>query len=174
MRTLAPEILIPEDALARRVREMAEEITRDTPEDAEIAALVVLKGAFVFAADLLRRIPRRVRIGFLETHKVPSRPGAADFAFTHPFRIEGSDLLLIEDILDTGVTLSHLLSRLRARRPARLRTAILLDKKPRRTVNVDVDYVGFEIPDKWVVGYGLDDDETYRNLPYIGYVEEAS
>jgi hypoxanthine phosphoribosyltransferase len=170
VRSLAPEILIPAERIEARVAELAAEITAATPEDGEIAALIVLKGAFVFAADLLRAIPRRVRVGFLETHRDPTRPGLADFVFTYPFPVEGADLLLIEDILDSGHTLRHLQSRMAARRPARLRTAILLDKKPRREVDVAVDHVGFDIPDLWVVGYGLDDGERYRNLRHIGYV----
>ena len=170
-RRLAPEILITKQAIAQRVRELGQAIAEQTPEKGEIAALIVLKGAFVFAADLLREIPRRTRIGFLETHKDPERPEATDFVFTHPFSVEGADLLIIEDILDTGVTLTRLQERLRSRRPQRIRTVILLDKTSRRTVDVDVDHIGFEIPDKWVVGYGLDDEEAYRNMPDIGYVE---
>ncbi|MBP7146699.1 MAG: hypoxanthine phosphoribosyltransferase [Acidobacteria bacterium] len=172
MRPLAPEILYPADTIQRRVTELARRITADTPAGGEIAALVVLKGAFIFGADLLRQVDRPTRVGFLESHKDPQRPGQADLVFTHPFAIEGSDLLVIEDILDTGQTMKHLLSRLWARRPARLRVAVLLDKKPRRQVEVAIDYAGFEIPDVWVVGYGLDDDERYRNLPHIGYVVE--
>ncbi len=173
MRPLAPEVLIPAERLQARVADMAREIAADTPDDGEIAALVVLKGAFVFAADLLRGIPRRTRVGFLETHRNPTRPALADFVFTYPFPVEGADLLVIEDILDTGCTLRHLQSRMLARRPARLRTVVLLDKKPRRAVEVKVDYTGFEIPDLWVVGYGLDDGENYRNLCEIRYVREA-
>ncbi len=172
MRRLAPEVLIPADRIRNRVEELAAEITAATPDDGEIAALIVLKGAFVFAADLLRAVPRRVRVGFLETHRDPQRPGLADFVFTYPFPIEGADLLLVEDILDTGHTLRHLQNRMRARRPARLRTAVLLDKKPRREIEVPVDYTGFDIPDLWVVGYGLDDGERYRNLSDIRYVRD--
>ena len=172
MRELASEVLIPAETIRARVHELARRITDDTPADAELAALIVLKGAFVFAADLLRAIPRRCRVGFLETHRDPSRPGLADFVFTYPFPVEGADLLLIEDILDSGYTLRHLQSRMLARRPARLRTAVLLDKKPRRQVNVPVEYAGFEIPDLWVVGYGLDDGENYRNLSEIRYVRD--
>ena len=170
-RRLAPEILITKQAIARRVEELGRAIAEQTPEEGEIAALIVLKGAFVFAADLLREIPRRTRIGFLETHKDPERPDSTDFVFTHPFSVEGADLLIIEDILDTGVTLTRLQERLRSRRPQRIRTAVLLDKSCRRTVEVEVDYIGFEIPDKWVVGYGLDEEEAFRNMPQIGYVE---
>lgn len=170
MRALAPEILIPKERLQARVAELARQITEDTKENEELAALIVLKGAFVFAADLLRAIPRRVRIGFLETHRNPTRPNLADFVFTYPFPVEGADLLVIEDILDSGYTLRHLQSRMLARRPARLRTVVLLDKKPRRAVEVQINYMGFEIPDLWVVGYGLDDGENYRNLCEIRYV----
>lgn len=172
MKGLAPEVLITEEQLRARIDDLAREIAGATPADGEIAALIVLKGAFVFAADLVRAIPRRMRIGFLETHKDPTRPGLADFVFTYPFPIEGADLLVIEDILDTGHTLRHLQRRMLARRPARLRTAVLLDKKPRREVEVPVDYVGFEIPDRWVVGYGLDDGERYRNLKDIRYIRD--
>jgi hypoxanthine phosphoribosyltransferase len=171
-RPLADEVLIPADTLQRRVRELARAIEEDTPPGQEIAALVVLKGAYVFAADLLREIDRPVRVGFLEIHKDPEG-GEVDFIFTHPFRIEGADLLVVEDILDTGITLSGLLTRMRARRPSRLRTVVLLDKTARREISCPVEYSGFPIPDRWVVGYGLDDRERYRNLPYIGYIEES-
>ncbi|GAB4374617.1 MAG: hypoxanthine phosphoribosyltransferase [Acidobacteriota bacterium] len=172
MRRLADEILIPAEAIASRVVELAREIERETPPDGEIAALIVLKGAFVFGADLLRAIRRPTRVGFLEIHRQSDDGGEVEFVFTHPFPIEGRDVLVIEDILDTGVTMNALLDRLRARRPARLRTAVLLDKRSRRQVECPVEHVGFEIPDRWVVGYGLDDDELYRNLPGIGWVVE--
>jgi len=171
-RKLAPEILYSAEEIERRVQELGRAIAEQTPEHGEIAALIVLKGAFVFGADLLRAIDRKTRVGFLETHKDPDDPGATDFVFTHPFPIQGADLLIIEDILDTGITLTRLQERMASRRPARIRTAVLLDKVPRREVETRVEYRGFEIPDKWVVGYGLDDGETYRNLPYIGFVEE--
>ncbi len=172
MRPLASEILIPEQRIAERVRELALEIERDTPPDGEIAALIVLKGAFVFGADLLRALRRPTRVGFLEIHRQGDHEREVEFIFTHPFPIEDRDVLVVEDILDTGVTMTALLERLRARRPARVRTAVLLDKRCRREIDCPVEYVGFEIPDRWVVGYGLDDDERYRNLPAIGYVED--
>jgi hypoxanthine phosphoribosyltransferase len=171
-RKLSTEALITADRIRVRVAELARGIAADTPEDADLAALIVLKGAFIFGADLLRAIPRRVRVGFLETHRDPQRPGLADFVFTYPFPVEGADLLVIEDILDSGHTLRHLQSRMAARRPRRLRTAVLLDKKPRREVDVPVEYIGFEIPDRWVVGYGLDDGEYYRNLNDIRFMRD--
>ena len=173
MKRLSPEILIPADRILARVKELAEAIAKDTPEDGEIAALIVLKGAFVFGADLVRAIPRRTRIGFLESHKDPLKKGLADFDFTHPFPIQGADLLVIEDILDSGWTMNHMFARLRARRPQRLRSVVLLDKKPRREVEVPIDYVGFEVPDVWVVGYGLDDGEAFRNLPDIRFTVDG-
>ena len=172
MRRLSPEILIPAEKIRARVLELAEEISRDTPEDGEIAVLIVLKGAFVFGADLVRAIPRRTRIGFLESHKDPHKRGMADFVFTHPFPIEGADLLVVEDILDSGWTMDHMFARLRARRPKRLRSVVLLDKAPRREVQVPIDFVGFAIPDVWVVGYGLDDGEAFRNLPDVRFTVE--
>lgn len=170
MRPLAGEILISAEAIAARVRAMARDIDASTPQDGEIAALVVLKGAFIFAADLLRAIERPTRVGFLEIHKDPEGSREADFVFTHPFPIEGRDVLIIEDILDSGITLTALQGHMRARKPARLRTAVLLDKTVRRVVPCPVEFVGFEIPDRWVVGYGLDDEGYYRNLPAIGYI----
>lgn len=172
MNRLSPEILISQEKIAARVGELARKIEEQTPPDGQIAALVVLKGAFIFASDLIRQIRRPLRVGFLEIHKDPDGSGDVDFIFTHPFAIQGADLLVIEDILDTGITLSALLARLKARRPERVRTAVLLDKTSRREVPCPVEYVGFEIPDRWVVGYGLDDRELYRNLPGIGYVED--
>lgn len=172
-RVLSDETLVSAGDISRRIAEMARQIADDTPADADLAALIVLKGAFVFGADLLRAIPRKLRVGFLETHRDPQRPGLADFVFTYPFPIEGADLLVIEDILDSGHTLKHLQSRLAARRPRRLRTAVLLDKKPRREVEVPVEYIGFDIPDEWVVGYGLDDGEYYRNLSDMRYIRDG-
>lgn len=171
MRPLASEILITGEEIREKVSELGRAIAADTPVHGEIAALVILKGAFVFAADLLREIPRRTRVGFMETHKDPHRPALTNFQFTHAFSIENSDLLVIEDILDSGVTMNRLLARLAARRPKRIRTVVLFDKVSQRTEEVQVEYRGFEIPNKWVVGYGLDDDEAYRNLDYLGYVE---
>ncbi|MFN7965907.1 MAG: hypoxanthine phosphoribosyltransferase [Acidobacteriota bacterium] len=170
-RPLSPEVLLSSERIKRRIAELAKEIAATVPAETELAVLVILKGAFVFAADLVRELPCRTRIGFMEIHKDPERPGRADFVFTHPFPMEGADVLVVEDILDTGHTLDHLLSRLNARRPQRLRTVVLLDKKPRREVPVLPEFIGFEVPDKWVVGYGLDDDENYRNLPFVGFVE---
>lgn len=172
MRQLSEDILITRNQIQTRVEELAAQIAADTPPDGEIAALIVLKGAFVFASDLLRALPRRMRVGFLETHRDPDRPGLADFVFTYPFSVEGADLLVIEDILDTGHTLRHLQNLMRSRRPSRLRTAVLLDKTSRREVEVPVDYTGFPIPNLWVVGYGLDDNERFRNLPDVRYIVE--
>lgn len=172
IRPLATETLITASQIERRVGELAAEIGETVPSGGELAVLVILKGAFIFAADLVRSLPCRTRLGFMEIHKDPERPGRADFVFTHPFPMEGADVLVVEDILDTGHTLDHLLARLRSRRPARLRTVVLLDKKPRREVAVLPEYIGFEIPDRWVVGYGLDDGEAYRNLPDVRYVRE--
>lgn len=173
MRPLADEILFSPERIRERVRELAHLIDDDTPPGREIAVLVVLKGAFIFAADLVRELRHPTQVGFLEIHKDADGGREADFVFSHPFPVQGRDVLIVEDILDSGITMNALLAQMRSRKPSRLRTAVLLDKRERRLVECAVDYVGFEIPDRWVVGYGLDDDGYYRNLPGIGYIDEA-
>jgi hypoxanthine phosphoribosyltransferase len=168
---LSSDILIDEIHLARRVEEMARAIAADTPEGATLSVLSILDGAFMFCADLVRRLPMPVRVGLVPLVSV-ARGGDPDrVALPADLPIAGADVLVVEDILDSGRTLAALLERLRKREPRRVRLAVLLDKPARRVAEVRADYVGFAVDDRWVVGYGLDHEGLYRNLPYVTYVE---
>ena len=160
------EVLISSEAIATRIGELAAQISRDYA-DREILVVSVLKGSFVFLADLVRRLPGKVEIDFL---RVVSYGAATETAGVVQFRMDvdapvtGRHVLVVEDILDTGLTLDYLKRHLQSGQPASLRTCTLLDKKGRRRVPFEADYVGFAIDDRFVVGYGLDFDERYRNL----------
>jgi hypoxanthine phosphoribosyltransferase len=174
---VAPAVLLNETDVQARVRALAVAIRRDAGPTATLHLVGVLKGAFVFLADLLRAMDGPVTCDFLA---VSSYGGSATSSgevrltrdLDHP--IDGRDVVLVEDIVDTGRTLRYLQHVLGARRPRTLRTVCLLDKAARRQVDVQVDYVGFPIEDRFVVGYGLDLDERYRNLPYVGVVDTTS
>jgi hypoxanthine phosphoribosyltransferase len=130
-----------------------------------------MDGAFMFCADLVRRLPMPVHLAMVPVLSVERGGDTGRVMLPLDFPVEGADLLIVEDILDTGRTLSALKERLERRRPRRVRIAVLLDKPARRRADVRPDYVGFQVPDRWIVGYGLDMEGLYRNLPYISYVE---
>ena len=166
------EVLISEEQLHKRIRELGAEITRDystrRPE-----LICVLKGAMVFMSDLMRSIDLNLSIDFIAVSsygKGKNSSGEVKIIKDLDEPLEGRDILLIEDILDTGLTLSYLLNNFHSRGATSIKIVTLLNKPERRKIEVTPDYVGFEIPDKFVVGYGLDFDERYRNLPYIGVV----
>jgi len=164
-------ILIPEQQIQARVAEMAAEIRRDFPGDVHLVA--VLKGAFVFLSDLVRHLPGKLSLDFLATSsyaKGTTTSGEVKLTKDLDLTLDGRNVIIVEDIIDSGLTLSYLHEILRARNPKTLRTACLLSKPSRRRVDVPVEYVGFTIDDHFVVGYGLDRAEEYRNLPYIGVV----
>jgi len=170
------EIVRSEAEIAERVQQLGKEIT-EAYAGQEISVLGVLKGAFVFLADLTRQIKLPIEVGFVES--VSSRRSdslteitfSTSLRFTSSFRIEGMHLLLVEDILDTGVTLAYLCEQIQLYAPRSLRVCTLLDKPHRRKVDFSPDFVGFKVPDRHVVGYGLDYQGKYRNLPYLTYVE---
>ena len=169
---LPREILISEQQIQTRVAEMAAEIRRDFPEDVHLIA--VLKGAFIFLSDLVRHIPGKVSLDFMATSsyaKGTTTSGEVKLVKDLDLTLDGRNVIIVEDIVDSGLTLHYLHEILRARNPRTLRTACLLSKPSRRRVNVPVEYVGFTIEDRFVVGYGLDYAEQYRNLPHIGVVE---
>lgn len=171
-----PQPLVPGERIAARVAELAREIDATLPPGA-ITVVVVLRGAFVFAADLIRCLPRDLRCDFLSVRSYgPATRTTGVIEITHDLSLPltGQHVLLLEDIVDTGLTLRHLLDLLGTRQPASLRVCALLDKPARRRIQVPVDFVGFEIPDRFVVGYGLDHDQLYRNLPYIGVMEGST
>lgn len=168
------EILIPTDVLQARIKEMGAEIAGDYAGRKPLL-VCVLKGAMVFMADLIRSIDLPLSIDFIAVSSYGSgtrSTGEVRIVKDLDGPIEGHDLIFVEDILDTGLTLSYLLENFHARGAASVKIASLLNKPDRRKVNVHLDYKGFDIPDKFVVGYGLDFDERYRNLPYIGIVKQ--
>ena len=165
------QTLITSDDIARRVREMAAEIRRDHLDDLHLVC--VLKGSFIFASDLMRAIPGRVTVDFIAVSSYgggTSSSGEVRLQKDLDTGIEGRGVVIVEDIADSGLTMTYLQDVLRTRTPKTLRTACLLSKPSRRVVPVQVDYIGFELDDKFVVGYGLDHDGAHRNLPYIGVV----
>jgi hypoxanthine phosphoribosyltransferase len=168
---LSREILIGETALHARVEALARAIAADTREDGELSVIALMDGAFMFCADLVRRLPMPVRVALVPVASLDRGGNPSTLALPDGFPIEGADVLVVEDILDTGRTLLALKTHLLARRPRRLRIAVLLDKPVRRAVPLAADYVGFQVPDRWIVGYGLDHNGLYRNLPYVTFVE---
>lgn len=172
MSDLTPiDVLISEEAIQRRVAAMAAELRRDFPNGLHLVA--VLKGAFIFLADLVRHLEGQVTLDFMAVSsyaKGTTSSGEVRMLKDLDLALEGKDVLIVEDIVDSGLTLSYLQDILRARGPRTLRTACLLSKPSRRQVDVAVEYVGFAIEDKFVVGYGLDYAEHYRHLPHIAIV----
>jgi hypoxanthine phosphoribosyltransferase len=163
-------ILLDAATIQARIRELALEIEGDYPESEEILLVCVLKGGFVFMADLVRSMSARVTIDFIAVSSYGSgtkSSGEVRFQKDLDTSVENRHVIVVEDIVDTGLTLKYLQEILRSRAPRSLRTACLLSKPSRRKVEVAVDYIGFTIEDEFVVGYGLDYAEKYRNLPHI-------
>jgi len=167
---LSREVLKNETEIADKIRSLGREIT-DHYKGQEISLLGVLKGSFIFMADLARQIKLPAQIGFLEIITSRKSEFMTEIVFSSSFQIEGTHLLVVEDILDTGVTLAYLMQQIQLYQPRTLRVCTFLDKPHRRKVDLNPDHVGFQVPDKHVVGYGLDYQGKYRNLPYLGYVE---
>lgn len=171
-----PRELIDEATIGRRVDELAERLSRDYAAADELVLVGILKGAFIFLADLTRRlrIPRRVEFMSISSYRSGHRRGAVRLILDLRGGIEGKHVVVVEDIVDSGHTLSYLMKILSARQPASLEACALVQKKERLDVDLDVRYLGFDIPDVWVVGYGLDYAEHYRTLPYIGVLENPN
>lgn len=171
----APAALISERRIAERVDELARQISADYAEVDELLLVGVLRGAFIFLADLARRLDVPCSIDFMalshyEHGSTPSEGVRLIMDLRVP--IAGRHVLLVEDIVDSGETLAYLWRMLEARRPASLKICALTRKPDRLTSEVRLDYVGFDIPDAWVVGYGLDYDNKFRTLPYIGMIKQ--
>lgn len=167
-------VLLEAEAIQSRVRELAAEIERDYPAGEEIHLVCVLKGGFVFMSDLVRHMSPRVTLDFIAVSsyaKGTKSSGEVRMLKDLDSGLEGRHVIIVEDIVDTGLTLRYLQDILRARSPKSLRTACLLSKPSRRQVDVQVDYIGFTIEDRFVVGYGLDYAEKYRNLDYIAVLD---
>jgi len=167
------ETLVSEEEIKARVTELGRRISRDYG-DQELVLIGLLRGAIVFLSDLMRAINIPVRLDFIgiQSYGASTESGAVRLVMDLETDIAGRHVLVVEDIVDTGKTLSYLVENLKARQPASLCVCALLDKPDRRQVPIKVDYVGFEIPDKFVVGYGLDFAEGYRNLPFVGVLKE--
>ena len=168
-----PSVLISEADLERRVQEMAREIDRDYATCERLIAIGVLKGSVFFMVDLLKKVNVPVQVDFFQTssYGTSTEPGEVRIRKDIDLSIRGADVLLIEDIVDTGYTLRTILDLLRFRGAKSVKLCALLDKVERREVEVPIDYRGFEIEDKFVIGYGLDYADFYRDLPYIGIYE---
>ena len=166
-------VMIDEETVEKKVREMAAQISREY-EGKTLHLICILKGSVFFACELAKRITVPVTLDFISASSYGDGTqscGRVKIVKDLDESLEGRDVLVVEDIIDSGRTLSYLLQVLQLRRPASLRLCTLLDKPERRVSPVKVDYTGFEIPDEFVVGYGLDYAQRYRNLPYIGRVE---
>lgn len=171
------DVLIPEDRIAARVAELARQIDRDYAGKGELVLVGVLRGAFIFLADLVRLLTIPNRVDFIALSRYEHGDTAAgEVRLGMDLRepITGRHVLVVEDILDTGVTLGYLLRLLTARQPASLKTCVLTHKPGRLEADVHLDYVGFDIPDHWVVGYGLDYDNRWRTLPYIATLTRSA
>ena len=167
----AMQVLLSAAEIQRRVAEMAQDVARDHPDGVHLVC--VLKGAFIFMSDLARQLPGNTTLDFMavSSYGASTRSsGQVQVIKDLDTPVEGRDVVIVEDIVDTGLTLTYLQDILRARSPRHLRTACLLSKPSRRKIEVKVEYVGFTIEDKFVVGYGLDYAEQYRNLPHIAIV----
>jgi hypoxanthine phosphoribosyltransferase len=166
-------VLISEARIARRVQSMARELERDL-SGRELVVVSLLNGTVMFLADLLRYLSLPLRLDFMGVSSYRSGTRSGELVFTKELRlsVRGRDVLLVDDILDTGQTISRVLAKLRVLRPRRIHTCVLLNKPARRIKPVQADYVGFDIPDLFVVGYGLDYAERFRNLPFVGVLRE--
>ncbi len=175
MSDLAPTVMLSAEDVQARIKALALEISREYPPDEDLHLVAILKGAFLFLGDLIRAMDRNVTIDFMAVSsyaKGTTSSGEVRMIKDLDSGLEGRNVIIVEDIVDTGLTLAYLQEILHARNPRTLRTACLLSKPSRRKIDVKVEYVGFTIEDRFVVGYGLDYAEKYRNLPYIGVLNE--
>jgi hypoxanthine phosphoribosyltransferase len=162
-------VLITEEQLAKRIKILAREIEKDF-HGREMVVVSLLSGTVMFLADLIRHLNSPLRLDFMGVSSYGAGTESGELVFTKELRIDvrGRDVLLVDDILDTGKTLSRVIPKLAALKPRRIKTCVVLDKAARRVEKIKADYVGFEIPDYFVIGYGLDFAERYRNLPFVG------
>jgi hypoxanthine phosphoribosyltransferase len=170
----SPEVLISEEEIQARVLELAAEISADYEDADDLVMVGVLKGSFIFLADLSRRlsIPRTIEFIAVSSYGNGSvASGAVRLVMDVRGNIEGKHVLIVEDIVDTGHTLKYLIGMMKSHRPASVKTAALVRKAESAEVDVTIDYLGFDIGDEWVVGYGLDFAEQNRTLPYIGFIK---
>ncbi len=169
--------MISAKAIAARIEELSRDIKREFRDTDKLVVVGLLRGSFVFIADLVRELDMPIEVDFLEASSYGDQTESSrEVRILKDLRgaIEGRDVLVVEDIVDTGFTLSHVTNLLMSRSPARMRTIALLDKPSRREVDIRADWIGFEIPDEFVVGYGIDFAQRDRNLPFIGKVRFLS
>lgn len=174
MRNDVKEILYDENTLIKRIEEIGKEISKDY-SGKELVLIGVLKGSVLFMSDLLKKIEIPCTMDFMAVSSYGNSTqssGVVRILKDLDYQIEGKDVLIVEDIIDTGVTLKYLVEYLKARKPNSLEICCLLNKQERRKVEISAKYLGFEVPDYFLVGYGLDYAEKYRNLPYIGILKE--
>ncbi len=167
--------LLTVQQIQEKVKELGDRISRDY-EGKDLLVVCILKGAFMFCSDLVRniRVPLTMDFVVASSYVQTSTSGEIKIHYDIRENVQGRDVLLVEDIIDTGATLSFLHERIIQKKPRSIKICGLLNKQARRKTNIDVDYIGFEIPDLFVVGYGLDYDNKYRNLPYVAVFKESS
>tara|TARA_B100000614_G_scaffold33071_1_gene25593 strand:- start:604 stop:1164 length:561 start_codon:yes stop_codon:yes gene_type:complete len=172
LRKEVESVLIDEKQIATRVSELAADIERDFIER-DLLVVALLTGTVPFLADLIRNITLPLRLDFMGVSSYGNNTAPGELVFTKELKLEAKnrDVLIVDDILDTGKTLRAVMDKLDALQPRSLRTCVMLEKKSRRSENITADYVGFDVPDAFVVGYGLDYAEKYRNLPFIGVLK---
>jgi len=168
-RSEVERVLITQPQLARRIKLMAREIEQDFA-GRETVVVALLSGTIMFLADLMRHLNLPLRLDFMGVSSYGAGTRSGELVITKELRLDvrGRDVLLVDDILDTGKTMSRVLPKIRVLKPRRIKICVLLDKPSRRTEEIEADYVGFFVPDYFVVGYGLDFAERYRNLPFVG------
>ncbi|MBL8601883.1 MAG: hypoxanthine phosphoribosyltransferase [Myxococcales bacterium] len=171
---LKPRVLFDAATLAARVQALGAQITHDYRDVGDLVVVPILKGSFLFASDLIRHIDHPLSVEFLGLRSYGAgteSSGVVQITYDLTTPIMGKDVLIVEDIVDTGLSMQYLFENLATRRPRSVKLCALMQKPARTRVKVDIDYLGFTIDDHFVVGYGLDFDEKYRNLPYIGVIE---
>lgn len=174
MEDFIKEVLVSEEEINKRIKELGSKITKDYMNK-DLVVIGILKGAVIFMSELCKNIKFPITMDFMAVSsygKSSISTGEVRIIKDLDFSVEGKDLLIVEDIIDTGLTLNYLTEILKKRGANSVKICTLLDKPDRRSVEVNIDYLGFEIPDEFVVGYGLDFAEQYRNLPYVGSLKE--
>ncbi len=165
-------VLINKVKLEKRIEEMARQIQKDY-EGKEVVLVGILKGSVMFMSELAKNIKSSVALDFMDVSSYDGKESTGTIKINKDIRdsIEGKDVIIVEDIIDTGRTLTHIKEYLKQKNPNSIKIATMLSKPSRRVMELEVEYIGFAIEDKFIVGYGLDYNEKYRNLPYIGYIE---
>lgn len=167
------KVLISQEEIQKRLYELAAQLDKDY-EGKEIVVLCVMRGGVFFTVDLTLKMKTKMKYEFMTISSYEGTESTGQIRLVQDLResIEGKDVLILEDIVDTGRSMAYLLEYLKSKKPNSLKLCVLANKAERREVEVPIDYIGFEVPNKYIVGYGFDIDNAYRNIPYIGYVEE--